>query len=221
MAAVSSRCTTSPTSTPLVRPLAAKSIPHRATATELVVGAGDGHSSRADFTACSTVKTARTLQGTAQRRRPPETGCLGHNQPTTLELSRTHTTIQTSTTPLSFHLTTHTHTTRRYKSYLPPPPHHNTNTQNTTPPATAKHPPPQPPPSTKTRRLRRSAVSRSHSHDHRGVQCRLRYEATEEGPLPQHQPRRRHQSSRADKVVHVPLTFDARDVDLRSAPVTP
>jgi hypothetical protein len=209
MAAVSSRCTTSPTSTPLVRPLAAKSIPHRATATELVVGAGDGHSSRADFTACSTVKTARTLQGTAQRRRPPETGCLGHNQPTTLELSRTHTTIQTSTTPLSFHLTTHTHTTRRYKSYLPhpPPPTPNPQTNNT--------------PTTKTRRLRRSAVSRSHSHDHRGVQCRLRYEATEEGPLPQHQPRRRHQSSRADKVVHVPLTFDARDVDLRSAPVTP
>jgi hypothetical protein len=41
-AAVSSRCTTSPTSTPLVRPLAAKIIPPRAAATELVVGAEDG-----------------------------------------------------------------------------------------------------------------------------------------------------------------------------------
>jgi hypothetical protein len=39
--------------------------PPRSAATELVVGVGDGRSSRADFTACSTVKTARTLQGTA------------------------------------------------------------------------------------------------------------------------------------------------------------
>jgi hypothetical protein len=88
--AVSSRYTASPTSTPLVRPPATKVIPPRAAATELVVGAEDGHSSRADFTACSTTKTARTQQGTAQKRRPPETGCLGRNQPTTQELSRTH-----------------------------------------------------------------------------------------------------------------------------------
>jgi hypothetical protein len=66
MATVSNRYTTSPTSTPLVRPLAARSIPPRAVETELVVGAGDVRSSRADFTACSTVKTARTLQETAQ-----------------------------------------------------------------------------------------------------------------------------------------------------------
>jgi hypothetical protein len=57
--------------------------PPRAAATQLVVGAEDGRSSRADFTACSTAKTARTQQGTAQKRRPPETGCLGRNQPTT------------------------------------------------------------------------------------------------------------------------------------------
>jgi hypothetical protein len=44
-AAVSSRCITSPTSTPLVRHLAAKIIPPRAAAMELVVGAEDGHSS--------------------------------------------------------------------------------------------------------------------------------------------------------------------------------
>jgi hypothetical protein len=82
-AVASSRCITSPTSTPLVRPLAAKIIPPRAAAMELVVGAEDGRSSRADFTACFTVKTARTQPGTVRKRRPPGTGCLGRNQPTT------------------------------------------------------------------------------------------------------------------------------------------
>jgi hypothetical protein len=104
--------------------------PPRASETELVVGAGDVRSSRADFTACSTVKTARTLQGTTQKRRPPETGCLGRNQPTTPELSRphiNHSLHHTTTTPLSIHPTTHTNTTRRYKSYLP---HYHLHTRN-------------------------------------------------------------------------------------------
>jgi hypothetical protein len=48
-----------------------------------------------------------------------------------------------------------------------------------------------------------------------GVQRRLRHEATEEGPLPQHQPRRRHRSSRADKVV--PCAIDLRRPRRRSA----
>jgi hypothetical protein len=138
--------------------------PPRAAATELVVGAGDGRSSRTDFTACSTAKTARTLQGTAQKRRPPETRCLGRNQPTTLELSRTHinnSLNHTTMALLSFHLTTHTHTTRSYKSYLPHSHLHTRNSQTSTTPTT---------PSTKTRRLRRSVVSWSHSQDHRGVQ---------------------------------------------------
>jgi hypothetical protein len=43
------------------------------------------------------------------------------NQPTTQELSRTHINTtshnHTTTAPLSIHLTTHTNTTRRYKSY--------------------------------------------------------------------------------------------------------
>jgi hypothetical protein len=65
-AAVSSRYTTSPTSTPLVRPLAARSIPPRAAETEFVVGDGDVRSSRANFTACSTAKPVRTLQETAE-----------------------------------------------------------------------------------------------------------------------------------------------------------
>jgi hypothetical protein len=126
-----------PTSAPLVRLLADKSIPPRAAETELVVGAGDVRSSHADFTACSTTKTARTLQGTAQKRRPPETGCLGRNQPTTLELSRTHinnSLNHTTTTPLSIHLTTHTNTTRRYKSYLPHYHLHIRNSQTSTTP---------------------------------------------------------------------------------------
>jgi hypothetical protein len=41
-----------------------------------------------------------------------------------------------------------------------------------------------------------------------GVQRRVRLEATEEGSLPQHQPRRRHRSSHADKVV--PCATDLR-----------
>jgi hypothetical protein len=99
MVAISSRCTTSPTRTLLARPLAARSIPPRAAETELVVGAKDARSSRADFTACSTTKTASTLQEIAQKRRPPETGWHERNQPTTLELSRTHTSNPSTVQP--------------------------------------------------------------------------------------------------------------------------
>jgi hypothetical protein len=88
-----------------------------------VVGAEDGRSSRADITACFTSKTARTQRGIARKRRPPGIGCLGHNPPTTQELSRTHinTTYHnhTTTAPPSIYPTTHTNTTRRYKSYHP------------------------------------------------------------------------------------------------------
>jgi hypothetical protein len=122
-AAVSSRCITLPTSTPPARPLTVKIIPPKAAAMALVVRAEDGRSSHADSTSCFTAKTARTQRGTARKRRPPGTGCLGHNQPTTQELSRTHINIishnHTTTAPLSIHLTTHTNTTRRCKSYHP------------------------------------------------------------------------------------------------------
>jgi hypothetical protein len=124
-------------STPMARPLAARSIPPRATGTELMVGAGDVRSSRADFTACSTAKTAPTLPETAQIRRPPETGWHGRNQPTTLELSHTHISNplrHTSTAPLRIHRTTHTNTTRRYKSYLPHPHLHTSNNKTSTTP---------------------------------------------------------------------------------------
>jgi hypothetical protein len=119
--AVRSRCITLPTNTPLVRPLAVKIIPPRAAAMALVVGAEDGRSSRADFTACFMAKTARTQRGTTRKRRPPGTGCLGRNQSTTQELSRTHINTtshnHTTTAPPSIHLTTHTNTIKRYKSY--------------------------------------------------------------------------------------------------------
>jgi hypothetical protein len=111
--------------------------PPRAAATELMVGVEDGRSSRTDFTACSTAKTARTQQGTARKRRPPETGCLKHNQPTTQELSRTHINnshSHSTMAPLSIHLTTRTNTTRRYKSFLPHSHLHTRNSQTSTTP---------------------------------------------------------------------------------------
>jgi hypothetical protein len=160
-AAVNSKCTTLPTSIPLARPLAVKIIPPKAATMARVVGVEDGHSSCAGFTAYFTVKTARTRRGTARKRRPPGTGCPGCNPPTTQELSPTHINTtspnHTTTAPLSTHLTTHTNTTRRYKSYLLRSNLHTRISQTSTTQIT---------PSTKARRLRRSAISRSHSHDH-------------------------------------------------------
>jgi hypothetical protein len=111
--------------------------PPRAAETELTVGAGDVRSSLVDFTACSTAKTASTLQETAQRRRPQETGWHGRNQPITLELSRTHISnplSHTTTASLRIHRTTHTNTTRRYKSYLPHTHLHTSNSKTSTTP---------------------------------------------------------------------------------------
>jgi hypothetical protein len=137
--------------------------PPRAAATARVAGARDGRSNRADITACFMAKTARTQRGIARKQRPPGIGCLGHNQPTTKELSRTHinttTHNHTTTTTPNIYPTTHINTTRRYKSYHP----HSRLRINQT--CTTKITP-----STKTRRFHRSAVSRSHSHDHRRVQ---------------------------------------------------
>jgi hypothetical protein len=97
--------------------------PPRAAAMARVVGAEDEHSSRAGFTAYFTVKTVCTRRGTSRKRRLPGTGCPGHNPPTTQELSptRINTTSLNHTTmaPPNIHLTTHTSTTRRYKSYHP------------------------------------------------------------------------------------------------------
>jgi hypothetical protein len=111
--------------------------PPRAAEMELADGAGDVCSLRADSTACFTAKTAPTKPETAQRRRPPETGWHGRNQPTTLELSRTHISNplhHTSTPPLRIHSTTHTNTTGKYKSYLPHPHLHTSNNKTSTTP---------------------------------------------------------------------------------------
>jgi hypothetical protein len=55
--------------------------PPRAVAMARAIGAGDGRSSRAYIIACFTAKTTRTRRGIARKRRPPRTGCLGHNPP--------------------------------------------------------------------------------------------------------------------------------------------
>jgi hypothetical protein len=130
-AAFNSKCTTSPTSTPLLTPLATRNIPPRAAEMELAVGGGGVRSRRrTDSTVSSMAKTAPTKPKTAQKRRPPETEWHGRSQPTTPELS--HTLISnplhpTSTPPPRIHRTTHTNTTRRYKSYLL---HHHLHTSN-------------------------------------------------------------------------------------------
>jgi hypothetical protein len=159
-----------------------------------VAGAGDERSNHANITACFMAKTACTRRGTARKQRPPGTGCLGHNQPTTKEWSRTHinttTHNHTTTATPSIYPTTHISTTRRYKSYHP----HSRLCINQT--YTTKITP-----STKTRRLHQLAVSRSHSHDHRRVQRRLQHEAAKEGSLPKRQPRLHHQPSHVDEVV--------------------
>jgi hypothetical protein len=86
-------------------------------------GAEDGRNNRADITACFMVKTARTQQEIARKQRPLRTGCLGHNQLTTRELSRTHiittTHNHTTTATPNIYPTIHISTTRRYKSYHP------------------------------------------------------------------------------------------------------
>jgi hypothetical protein len=88
-----------------------------------VAGAEDGRSNRADITAYFMAKTARTQRGIARKQRPPVTECLGHNHPTTKELSRTHINItthnHTTTTTPSIYPTTYISTTRRYKLYHP------------------------------------------------------------------------------------------------------
>jgi hypothetical protein len=168
--------------------------PPRAATMACEAGAGDGRSNRTDITACSMARIAHTQQGIARKQRPPGTGCLERNQPTTKELSRTHITPtthnHTTAAMPNIHPTTHISTIRRYKLY------HLRSRLRINRIHTTKITP-----STKTRRLRRSVVSRSHPHDHRRVQHRLRDEATKEGSLPKCQPRRPHRLNRTNEVV--------------------
>jgi hypothetical protein len=97
--------------------------PPRAAEMAREAGARDGRNNRAYITACFMARIARTQQGIARKQRPPGTGCLEHNHPTTRELSRTHiittTHNHTTTTMSSTHPTTHIHTIRKYKSSQP------------------------------------------------------------------------------------------------------
>jgi hypothetical protein len=105
--------------------------PPKAAAMARAVEDGDGHNSPADFTACFTTKTARTPPKIARKLRPPGTGWLGHNSPTTQELSRTHT-----------NTTTHNHTTTAppasTQPRIPTPP------RGTSPTTPSPPPPPHP-----------------------------------------------------------------------------
>jgi hypothetical protein len=185
--------------------------PPRAVAMACVVGADDGRSSRADITACFTVKTARTQRGIAQKRRPPETGCLGHNPPTTQELSRTHikttTHNHTTTAPPSIYPTTHINTTRRYKSYHP---HFRLSTNQTSTTKINQAPKQEDFADQPYRGVIHMITGGSSVDFDTKRQKRNHYRSINHvaitGPVMQ------------TKWSHVPLIFDARDVDLRSAP---
>lgn len=182
--------------------------PPRAAAKGPTAEAEDGRSNCADFTACSTAKTARTQQETAQRRRPPETGCLGRNQPTTQELLRTHINNShhhTTMAPHSTHPTTHTNI-RRYKSCLPHP-----TSAPSQPNIHHPHAPKQEDFADQPYRGVIHMITRGSSADFDTKrQKRDHYRSvnhvTVTGPVVQ------------TKWSHVSLTFDARDVDLRNAP---
>jgi hypothetical protein len=174
-------------------------------------GAGDGRNNRADITSCFMARIAHTQQGIAQKQRPPGTGCLEHNQPTTRELSRTHiittTHNHTTTTMSSTHPTTHIHTIRKYKLSQPA--------------FASASPEPTPPKSPQAPKqgdfadqpyrgvihmiTRRSSVDLETKRQKRDHYRSVNHVALT-GPVVQ------------TRWSHVPLTFDARDVDLRSAP---
>jgi hypothetical protein len=82
-------------------------------------GAKDGRNSHTYFTACFMARIAHTRQEIARKQRPPGTGCLAHSQPTTRELSRTHTTTNNNNDHALIHPTTHTSTIRKYKLFHP------------------------------------------------------------------------------------------------------
>ena len=141
MAAVNSKCTTSPTNSLLLTPLVARNIPPRAAEMELAAGAEGERSRRADSTAFSTAKTALTKLKTAPKRRPPETEWRGRSQPTIPELSRiitSHPLHHISTLPLRIHRTTLTNTIRKYKSYLLHPHLHTSNIKTSPMPQSRK-----------------------------------------------------------------------------------
>jgi hypothetical protein len=172
---------------------------------------GDGCSNHADFTACFMARIAHTQQEIARKQRPPGIGCLEHSQPTTRELSCTHTTNTTNN-----HTTTTTPASTQPHISAP-----SGSTSCSTPASASALPKPTPPKSPQAPKQEDFA-----EQPYRGVihmiiggssvdfemkrQKRDHYRSINHvaltGPLVQ------------TRWSHVPLTFNARDVDLRSAP---
>jgi hypothetical protein len=185
--------------------------PPRATVMAREGGAGGECNNRADFTAYFTARIAHTQQEIARKQRPPGTGCLEHNQPTTRELSRTHTTTNnnnhTTTATSSIHPTTHISTIRKYKSYHPRLRLRVTRTHTTK----ITQAPKQEDFTDQSYRGVIHMITGGSSVDFETKrQKRDHYRSVNHvaltGPVVQ------------TRWSHVPLTFDARDVDLRSAP---
>jgi hypothetical protein len=156
-------------------------------------------------------KTARIQQGIARKLRPPGTECLGLNQPTTRGLSRTHinttTHNHTTTATPNIHPTTHTSTTRRYKSYPPHLPLHHQNPHHQNHPQAPKQEDFADQP---YRGVIHMITGRSSVDFETKRQKRDHYQSVNHvaltGPMVE------------TRWSHMPLTFDARDVDLCSAP---
>jgi hypothetical protein len=156
-AAISSRCTTSPTSTPLVRPLAARNIPPGPRKRNSLTGPGT----------CAAA-TSILLPVSRRRLRPPNQRLPrdeGHQrQDGTGATSRQPQSCRAhiSATPSTIHPRPRSASTAPRIPTTPGSTNRTSPTPTSTP-ATTKHPPP---PCPKARRLHRSAISRSHSHDH-------------------------------------------------------
>jgi hypothetical protein len=168
--------------------------PPRAAAMAREAGAEDGRSNRADFTAC----LQRGL-------RTPNKGLTGNKGHQGQDVSST-----TNRQPESCraHISPPPPTTiQQQPRPAPTQPRISApsgSTSCSTPAFASASPeptPPKSPPSIKAGRLRQSAVSRSHLHDHWRVQRRLQDEAAKEGSLPLCQPCRPHQSSGTNEVV--------------------
>jgi hypothetical protein len=208
-AAVSRRCITSPTNTPLVRPLTGKIIPQ---------GRGNGTRGR----------------GRGRAQQPRRFYCLFHGEDCahpTRDCPETKATRDRMSRPQptnNLRVVAHTyqHLPQPY-NHDPaqhPPNHayqHHQEVQIIPPPLPPSHPHqpnihhPNHPQAPKQEDFADQPYRGVIHMITRGVQRRLRHEATEEGPLPQHQPRRRHRSSRANEVV--PCAVDLRRQRCRPA----
>jgi hypothetical protein len=164
----------------------------------------DGHSSRADSTVCFMARTARTQQEIVQKQRPLGTGCPEHSQTTTRGSSRTHTTTNNNNEHVQ-HPPNHAYQHRQEVQVLPPPHHPNPQHHN--------HPqaPKQEDFVEQPYRGVIHMITRGSSVDFETKrQKRDHYRSVNHVALTSPVVQTRWS--------HVPLTFDARDVDLRSAP---